>query len=253
MGRDVQAARAMGEEICMFGMPFHFRVFRIMLILPPFQGLDPVIGENEEPSEIGAHRWTGRNPGSGPNFHYYGQHDVAVPGLETGNEGHDHNLLNHLVHRFENLPHCFHLEWPPGVSPPDSIVNWIVRQTTGHPYAVDQYRPSALGNVRLTDCHCDLSGGSGSRDPSHVAYQEACSKRFKALVSLFDEAQDPNTVDKLSWGFEDLTRSALLEHCRLDTGLLSLCRTVLNSRRLFRACGLILSLGSKERQICCMV
>jgi len=237
----------------MSGMPFHFRVFRIMLILLSFQRLDPMIGENEEPSETGAHGWASRDPGFRPNSHYYGQHHVAVPALEAGNEGYDHDLVSYLVQRFENFPRCFHLEWPPGVSPPDTIVDWIVQQTTEYSYAVGPYRPSALGNFRLTDCHCDLSGGNGSQDPSHVAYQEACLKCLKALVSRLEElcrsgAEAESTLWDLSEDFVSLTKSALLEHCRLDTGLLSLCWTFFELAKASPSFGIHSVDGEKGRE-----
>ncbi|KAK1233820.1 hypothetical protein PQX77_003007, partial [Marasmius sp. AFHP31] len=90
--------------------------------------------------------------------------------------------------------------------------------------------PSDVDDVRLTDCRCDLSGGSKSSDPEHLAYQEACRQLVKAYVSCFEElaqsdAEDDNTLDNLEWCFINMVYSSLLNHCCLDQELLLLCRT----------------------------
>ena len=55
-------------------------------------------------------------------------------------------------------------------------------------------------------------------------------KLVKAYTSLFEElfqsgAEDRDTIRELRYIFSNLTRSALLIHCRLDTELVSLCLT----------------------------
>ena len=136
------------------------------------------------------------------------------------------------MHRFENRPHCFHLEWLSGGSPPDDIAYWIVRCATGCelPTRLSGKRPSAVDNVPFMECRCYLSGGNGSRGLAHIAYQEACLKLVKGYVSLFGElsqsgAADKYTIDELRCIFHNLTQSSLLEHCCLDMELISLCRS----------------------------
>jgi len=161
-----------------------------------------------------------------------GERGFEAPGREVdkGRDGLD--LVEALVHRFQNHPHCFHLKWPPGESPPDDVVYGIVNHVMNRFQNTLRYgsRPSAVNNVHLTDCRCDLSGGNESRDPWHLAYQDACLKLVKAYVSLFEElsprngTEDGGTIHELENIFMNMTQSRLLKDCRLDTELLSLCR-----------------------------
>ena len=129
------------------------------------------------------------------------------------------------MHKLQNQPQCFHLEWPP----PDEVVYWIVDCAAGCPKVtrLTGTRPSAANNIRLTECRCDLSGGNKSGDRWHLAYQEAYLKYALANISLFVELSQGggNHKRELRKVFVNLTRSSLLVHCRLDTELLSLCRT----------------------------
>ena len=158
----------------------------------------------------------------------------------------DRDLVKGLVHRFQIPPQCLHLEWAPGVSPPDLVVCWVVRATTSWsfvPYTVAVSRPDAVSNVRVAECCCDLSGGNKSRDPGHLAYQEACLRTFKIYVSFFEERCRGRVVEGTSFTY--LTESALLKHCRLDMELLSLCRTFF---KLARGCLVLrISFGKAER------
>jgi len=206
-----------------------------MLTLLPFQRVDPMAGESQEPSEIRDHAKAGRNSRLEVNRHPSydnGQRGVEAPSCEVDNRRDGLDLVEGLVHKFVHSPQCFHLEWPQGVSPPDDVVYWIVNHTAGcpRPTRLDGSRPSSVDDVRLTECRCGLSGGNESRDPWHIAYQEGCLKLVKAYISLFKElsqsgAEDNGTILELENIFLNLTLSPLLKHCRLDTELLSLCQT----------------------------
>jgi len=142
------------------------------------------------------------------------------------------DLVEGLVHRLQNLPQCFHLEWPPGISPPDDVVRWIVECAAGcsSMTSLDGSRPSAVNNVRLAECHCDLSGGNESGDRWHAVYQEACWRLAKAYVSRFEKLSQSGTAERYTIVellpiFLTLTESALLQHCRFDMELVSLCQT----------------------------
>ncbi|KAK1219152.1 hypothetical protein PQX77_018134 [Marasmius sp. AFHP31] len=136
------------------------------------------------------------------------------------------DLVEGLVHRLQNHPKHFHLEWPSGSSPQNNVVRWVVVRATGCPHAtrLDVKKPSDTDNVRLTDCHCDLSGGNESQDSGHLAYQEACLQYAKAHISLFEELAQSN-IDELRGLFLNMLQSSLLAHCRLDMDLLLLCQT----------------------------
>ncbi|KAK1223849.1 hypothetical protein PQX77_013263, partial [Marasmius sp. AFHP31] len=93
---------------------------------------------------------------------------------EMGEERDGADLVKGLVLKLQTRPRCFHLEFPPGQSRQDNLIVWVVPKATGSSAAYD---PPALAgsptcgvdNVRLTDCHCDLSGGSEAHDPGHLA------------------------------------------------------------------------------------
>jgi len=200
-----------------------------------FQRLGPTAGENQEPLEIGDHTRPGEIPHSmahGYSSHDNGQHSVNALGCEIDTSRGDLDLVESLVHKLQNRPQCFHLEWPPSVSPPDHVMYWIVDRATGCPWEtrLNGTRPLAIDDIRLTECRCDLSGGNEPRDRWHVAYQEGCLKLVKANISLFEElsqsgVEGRKAVVQLRRIFENLMQSALLQHCRLDTELLSLCRS----------------------------
>ena len=225
----------MGEGICTFGMPFHSPMFCIMLTLLPFQRVDPMASESQEPSEIRDHAEADRNSRLGVNepvAYDNGQRSVKAPSREVNNRRDILDIVEGLVRKFEDRPQCFHLEWPPGKFPTDVAVYWIVECATGcvESTSLDGTQPSTVDDVRVTECRCGLSGRNKSQDPWHVAYQEACSKLVKTYISRFEElsqrgAEDSGTIWELTGIFMNLTVSALLKHCDLDTELFSLCRT----------------------------
>ncbi|KAJ8093360.1 hypothetical protein PM082_020217 [Marasmius tenuissimus] len=141
-------------------------------------------------------------------------------------------LVECLVHKLQNHPRCFHLEWPLGVSPQNNVVYWLIRCTTRCPWAtgLQESPPSNADNVHLTDCHCDFSGGCEPCNPGHLAYQEACMQYFQALVSLL-ETQANSALEGFQWTFLNIVQSLLLKHCRLDMELFSLCQMVFGLAR----------------------
>ncbi|KAK1221353.1 hypothetical protein PQX77_015840 [Marasmius sp. AFHP31] len=143
-------------------------------------------------------------------------------------------LVEGLVHKLQTHPKCFHLECPPGVSSQNVVVRFVVGRAAGCPWGtgLGGTLPNDTEVVRLTDCHCDLSGGNESWDSGHLAYQEACLQLTKAHISLFKELARSGVKndydldeDFMEEPFMDIVQSLLLAHCRLDTELLSLCRT----------------------------
>ncbi|KAJ8091630.1 hypothetical protein PM082_020864 [Marasmius tenuissimus] len=144
------------------------------------------------------------------------------------------DLENSLTRRLQGLPTYFHVKWHPGAEPQCEIVYEVVRAATECPYdarlgtgSVDWDQQPVL----LSECHCDLTGGRESRDPRHIAYQDACLEFVKALTSKFaEEIARGNGLESSEDSiavqiFCNLVESALLKHCRLTAELLSLCRT----------------------------
>ncbi|KAJ8095696.1 hypothetical protein PM082_022954 [Marasmius tenuissimus] len=144
----------------------------------------------------------------------------------------DLDLMDRLTRKFQHFPGCFHLEWPPSVSPSEEVVYHVVNRVLGYGFfSLCSSQPSTGQWPRLTDCDCDLSGGNQSGDISgHWAYQEACLQISKLLVSHLEKlarsAGDGETLF-LEHDFFELICSPLLQHCCLDTELVSLCRTFL--------------------------
>ncbi|KAJ8079612.1 hypothetical protein PM082_011199 [Marasmius tenuissimus] len=141
-----------------------------------------------------------------------------------------------LKHKLQVASGPFHLEWPPGVSPSENTVLWVLRKVINlavpDSLGISHSEPSADQRPRLTNCDCDLSGGNRSRDPCHRTYQEACMQGAKVLVSYFEklahgDAEGGQTAAELEAILWCLTRKPLLRHCCLDTELLSLCREFL--------------------------
>ena len=209
----------------------------------------------EKPPEIEDHPKTRKNPrpmANGYQSSDHGQRAVDTHGCEADSRMDILDLVEGLVDRLQNRPQCFHLEWPPGVSPPDDVVRWIVRCAVGWwgTTSLDGTRPSGVNNVRLTECHCDLSGGNESDDRWHVMYQEACWRVAKAHVSRFKELFQSGTADndtpgQLGASFLSLTDSALLKHCRVDMELVLLCGTFFE---LAKGC-LIMRIHSDEGKV----
>ncbi|KAK1233438.1 hypothetical protein PQX77_003405 [Marasmius sp. AFHP31] len=123
-----------------------------------------------------------------------GQCEVEAHSREMAKETEGLDLVERLFHKFKTRPGSFHLVCPPGVLPRKDVVNYIVGRAVGRPFMVKQVEsePSDVDDVRLTDCCCDLFGGSELSDPEYLAYQEACTQLVRAYVSRFEElAQTP--------------------------------------------------------------
>ncbi|KAJ8078532.1 hypothetical protein PM082_012815 [Marasmius tenuissimus] len=95
------------------------------------------------------------------------------------------NLMEALIHRLQNRPESFHLEWSPGVSPLDDTIHWVIQRATGCRWSPKLTRspPTSLP-LRLTDCDCD---GSRLDNLGHLEYQQACVQLVRASTSLFGE------------------------------------------------------------------
>ncbi|KAK1231085.1 hypothetical protein PQX77_005801 [Marasmius sp. AFHP31] len=135
-----------------------------------------------------------------------------------------------LMHRFQNRPEGFHLQCPADVR--NDVLHWVIDRATKCPGStrLDGSPPRDVDNLCLTDCHCSLSGGNESQDVGHLAYQEACLQLVKAFVSLFEMLahsglKDDETIRELGNVFLNVVHLLRLQHCRLDTELLLLCRT----------------------------
>ncbi|KAK1218965.1 hypothetical protein PQX77_018332 [Marasmius sp. AFHP31] len=198
-----------------------------------FEPLVPWVRKDEGAAEN--HSEVGENPHLKANSHpscNNGQSEVEAQNCKMAEEEERLNLVERLVHKFENRPGCFHLVCPSGVPPQNDVVYWLVRRAAGGPYIIREVdsNPSDFDDVRLTDCDCDLSERSEPSNPGHLAYQEACRQLVKVYVFLSEElaqsgAEDSDTIDTLGWCFMNMVDSSLLKHCCLDQELLLLCRT----------------------------
>ncbi|KAK1227313.1 hypothetical protein PQX77_009698 [Marasmius sp. AFHP31] len=210
--------------------------------------------DKQKAAEI--HSKVGKNACLKPDSHPScdnGQSEGEAHNREMAEEEEGLDLVEGLIHKFKNRPVCFHLVCPPGVPPRKDVVNYIVGRAVGRLFMVKQVesKPSDVDDVRLTDCRCDLSGGSESSDPGHLAYREACRQVVKAYVSLFEElaqsgAEDNNTIDDLC--FLNMVYSSLLNHCCLDQELLLLCRTFFGLAKGCLKMGISSELGKEERK-----
>ncbi|KAJ8088928.1 hypothetical protein PM082_014175 [Marasmius tenuissimus] len=135
-----------------------------------------------------------------------------------------------LMQRLQNRPKRFHLQCSADVR--NDVLYWVIDRATKCPGStrLDGSPPRDFDNLRLTDCHCSLSGGKESQDAGHLAYQDACLQLVKAFVSLFemlahDGSEDDETIRELGNVFLNVAHLLRLQHCRLGTELLLLCRT----------------------------
>ncbi|KAK1219057.1 hypothetical protein PQX77_018233 [Marasmius sp. AFHP31] len=177
---------------------------------------NPEISQNKDENQAGGRGSTGQNTRAKANGYprcVKGQRAIEGHSRAMGKRDKPATLVERLAHRLQNHLGSFHFEWP------------------SEPTRLDGPPPGGVDDVRLTECRCDPFEGNGSRDPGHLLYQEACMKLFKASVSLFETlharsgAEGNNTIEELSNTFQNVVRSLLLKHCRLDVELLSLCRT----------------------------
>ena len=174
----------MGEKICKFGGVLYVFCPRVLLTNCTCQKTHIRGSENGlDEKKNGDHVRGGKAPPLENNEYF------KAPRREVDKGRDNFDLVKRLMHRFGNRPHCFHLEWSPGVSPPDNVIYWVVSRTTycSGSTRLDRQEPSTISNVRLTDCCCDLYRGNKSHNPWHLAYQEPCLKLVKAYTSLFEE------------------------------------------------------------------
>ncbi|KAK1225057.1 hypothetical protein PQX77_012019 [Marasmius sp. AFHP31] len=172
---------------------------------------------------VGARSWQGLFEPLNSWVKTYHEHGI------NGNED-ELGLMNRLTCKFRDLPGHFHLEWPPCVCPSEETLYWVANFVFRLELTECSVSISQL--PRLTDCDCDLSVGNGMGDTWHRAYQEACMQIAKLFVSRFEKharsAEDSETLSNLLGEvFLGLTDSPILQHCCLDTELVSLCRTFL--------------------------
>ncbi|KAK1215313.1 hypothetical protein PQX77_022082 [Marasmius sp. AFHP31] len=165
------------------------------------------------------------------------QHGVNAHSCEPDKERDGSGLVEALVHKLENLPRYFHLEFPPGVFPQEDALHWLVCMFTQCPYTLDGFEiwdfrgpsfklPDDI--ICLTDCHCDPLRGDTLCDPGHVAFHNACLQVLKLHISRFEEfaqksTKDKDTLNGLECILENIVCSLLLESCYLDAELLLLC------------------------------
>ncbi|KAK1230231.1 hypothetical protein PQX77_006686 [Marasmius sp. AFHP31] len=137
---------------------------------------DPEISQDE--NQAGDRGSTGKNTCAKANgYPSYVKGQRAVEGHSRAMGKRDKPAsVERLAHRLQNHPGGFHLEWPSGVSLQDGVVYWLIDRATRcpEPTQLDGPPPRGVDDVRLTECHRDLSEGIGSRDPGHLLYQEAC-------------------------------------------------------------------------------
>ncbi|KAJ8079644.1 hypothetical protein PM082_011231 [Marasmius tenuissimus] len=161
------------------------------------------------------------------------------------------HLVGRVTDRFECLPVCFHLKWPPGVPPPEQVT---IRSIPSRSSIIFDNLKTSNGQLpRLTECNCDLSEGNKSSDPFHLAHQEFCMRVVKESVAHLEKLvrsgdKDEGTIHESTNIFQTLASSWLLRHCCVDTEILSLCQTFLG---LAKDCSFLeveLSSGEKARE-----
>ncbi|KAJ8080337.1 hypothetical protein PM082_017170 [Marasmius tenuissimus] len=155
-------------------------------------------------------------------------------------------LVDGLLAKYSQCPDSFHLDLSPGVDYNNDFVRWATCWTTGCvAWALESNsRMPLLGRsyldnlpqFRLTDCSCNLTGRKLSEDPKHIAYQDACLQLLKFFILEFqvlsyDGPDKPSHIQITNLDYDldsifiAIVSSSLLQHCRLDAELLSLCHT----------------------------
>ncbi|KAK1234038.1 hypothetical protein PQX77_002776 [Marasmius sp. AFHP31] len=168
----------------------------------------------------------------------------------------DDGLAEYVQARFSRNPTHFHLERGPTVPLQDESVIHVALTATGCPRwtlstsGVNTGRHPFQIPLRLTDCHCYLSVGKRSDDPGHLAYQEACIQLVRAFVAEFrvcaknGSRERKETDVELTVIFETLLGSWLLNHCPIDTEMISLCNTFFETAQ---GCELFITCDEAER------
>ncbi|KAJ8077655.1 Rho guanine nucleotide exchange factor [Marasmius tenuissimus] len=106
------------------------------------------------------------------------------------------HLVKTLQHKFSTHPRSFHLERSPGVSPQDDITHCtILLSTTSKRGSFldceDAVRRDQVSSRLLNRPHA-LRKGEEPGVPEHLAYQDACVRLVKAVISDFDALFDSN-------------------------------------------------------------
>ncbi|KAJ8073330.1 hypothetical protein PM082_011602 [Marasmius tenuissimus] len=149
------------------------------------------------------------------------------------------DLMKDVLAKFAECPTVIHLECSPGVGLEDPLVRQVVVLTTQCRWSHSPLVQKVLAlrdrpPLRLSDCSCNVTGGKQSSDPKHLAYQEACVHLFEAFIwefGLFSHGPATNAKLPMNAIFRNVVQSSLLQHCRLDAELLSLCRTFFDYAR----------------------
>ncbi|KAK1233990.1 hypothetical protein PQX77_002819 [Marasmius sp. AFHP31] len=129
------------------------------------------------------------------------------------------DLKEEFRHRFLEYPKYFHLARPPDVSLQDRSVYRAIILATECIWPPHLAPLSRQAPLHLAECTCDHSGKKESDDPKHLDFQEACFQLVKTFV--FEATKSPG----LYIIFANLVDSSLLRHCRIESRLISLCRT----------------------------
>ncbi|KAJ8095504.1 hypothetical protein PM082_023274 [Marasmius tenuissimus] len=148
----------------------------------------------------------------------------------SGGEHHSDDLVKGLLVKLAKPPKCFHLIRAPGVGRRNDAISWAICLALGWRSRYTVYKKVASphkvkqSGIRLTDCNCDRTKKEQSDDPGHLAYQEVCMELLTDFTSELDRSDHDSP-----YAFLHVVESSLLEHCRPNAELLSLCRTFLDS------------------------
>ena len=148
-------------------------------------------------------------------------------------------MIKPLLHKFQRWPECFHLQYSPDVGLDDDAVRRTVLLTSRCRWDTPLTRRAMKVKgggmpLRITDCTCDRTGAGPPDNPKHLAYQKACLQLLKAFISEFRKLVQTNGLrneEDICHVFLNVVDSSLLQHCRLDKELLSLCHSFFDSAK----------------------
>ncbi|KAJ8082927.1 hypothetical protein PM082_008784 [Marasmius tenuissimus] len=161
-----------------------------------------------------------------------------VRGLGFGN-----SLAQGVMDKLRILPKSFHLEQLAGpLLDADLVVAVLIATqclaydgtlTSATKENLRKYQRQAP--LRITECHCNdhcqpTENESGDL-AKHLAYQEACTRVLRAQVTEFELLAKSTRQAELVTIFHYVVGSSLLQHCRLDIELFSLCIKLFESAR----------------------
>ncbi|KAK1233302.1 hypothetical protein PQX77_003547 [Marasmius sp. AFHP31] len=156
--------------------------------------------------------------------------------LDPGND-YAYYLQQVLVNKLRSLPKSFHLEQSGPLQDDDLVVAVLL---TTECRLNTRLASNARGNyqrqapLRITECHCNAQSTENKPDDlaKHLAYQEACTRIVRILVTEFEVlAKTAGNGQELEGIFRNILNSWLLQHCHLDAELLLLCNTFFASAR----------------------